>query len=115
MKRAALVWSSMVELYGTPFLTAYGESPSPIWLAAIADLTDDECRVGFASLAKQPREYPVNLTQFIAACRPTQGLRYLGRPITVEERDKLLPPPDKLAKPEVIDSWIAKLRAKVGR
>jgi hypothetical protein len=27
----------------------------------------------------------------------------------------LLPPPDKLAKPEVVDSWIAKLRARLGR
>jgi hypothetical protein len=109
------VWSSMVELYGPSFLTAYGESPSPIWTAAISDLTDEECRRGLTALAKQAREYPANLTQFVAACRPSPGVRYLGTPVTVAEVDRMLPPPDKRAKPEVIDSWIAKMRAKVAR
>jgi hypothetical protein len=108
------VWSSMVELYGPAFLTAYGDSPSPIWAAAIGELSDEQCRSGLARLAKQPREYPANLTQFLAACRPpSPGVQYLGRPITDAERRALLPPPEKLAKPEVVDSWIAKMRAKV--
>jgi hypothetical protein len=41
-RRAGAVWRSMVELYGTAFLTAYGEKPSPLWTGAIASLTDDE-------------------------------------------------------------------------
>ncbi len=104
----------MVELYGTAFVTAYGDSPSPIWLAAIAELTDDECRKGLTALARQAREYPANLTQFVAACKPVTGSpRYLGVPITPDEIAGRLPPPERLAKPEVIDSWLAKMRAKV--
>jgi hypothetical protein len=113
--RAAAVWSSMVELYGTPFLTAYGESPSPIWLAAITELTDDECRKGLTALARQAREYPANLTQFVAACKPVIGSpRYLGVPVTPDQIAGALPPPERQAKPEVIDGWLAKMRAKVG-
>ena len=113
--RAAAVWSSMVELYGPPFVTAYGEAPSPIWLAAIAELSDDECRAGLTRLARQPREYPANLTQFVAACRPVTGSpRYLGTPITPDHESLALPPPDRRSRPEVIDGWIAKMRAKVG-
>ncbi|MGP1665201.1 MAG: hypothetical protein ACTS5I_04675 [Rhodanobacter sp.] len=104
----------MVELYGSAFTAAYGESPSNLWLAAIGELSDDECRAGLTRLAKQAREYPANLTQFVAACRPPSGSpRYLGVPTTPAEVSRQLPPPDRMAKPEVIDSWIAKMRAKV--
>jgi hypothetical protein len=106
----------MVELYGSAFVAAYGESPSPIWLSAIADLTDDECRAGLTRLALNPREYPANLTQFVGACRPKgDGVRYLGTPITPEQMARMLPPPDRRAKPEVIDSWIAKMRSRLAQ
>jgi hypothetical protein len=113
-RRAGAVWRSMVELYGTAFLTAYGEKPSPLWTGAIASLTDDECRKGLTSLARQAREYPANLTQFVAACKPVTGSpRYLGVPVTPDEIAGRLPPPDRQAKPEVIDGWLAKMRKKV--
>jgi hypothetical protein len=104
----------MVELYGPAFVSAYGESPSPLWLAAITELTDAECRDGLTRLAREAREYPANLTQFVAACRPEQGVRYLGNPVTPADLDRMLPPPERRAKPEVIDRWIAKMRRTVG-
>jgi hypothetical protein len=101
----------MVELYGPSFLTAYGDSPSPIWLVAIGELSDEECRQGFATLAKQAREYPANLTQFVAACRPQTGSpRFLGTPTTPDALRRLEPPLSQRATPEKIDSWIAKMR-----
>jgi hypothetical protein len=113
-RRAARVWLAMAELYGPAFAAAYGDKASPLWLAGIASLTDDQCRAGLTKLAKEGREYPANLTQFMAACKPkSDGVRHLGRALTEAERVALLPPPDKLAKPEVIDSWLAKMRAKV--
>lgn len=105
----------MVELYGTAFLSAYGERPSPLWTAAIAELSDDECRRGFITLAKQAREYPANLTQFVAACRPVSGSPHmLGPAITAEDWARLIPPPEQRAAPEKIDSFIAKMRRSVG-
>jgi hypothetical protein len=115
-RRAARVWLAMAELYGPAFAAAYGDSASPLWMAAIGGLTDDQCRAGLTRLAKEGRDYPANLTQFVAACRPpSAGVRHLGRALTEAERVALLPPPEKLAKPEVVDSWIAKLRARLGR
>lgn len=108
------MWSSMLELYGPAFTSAYGETPSHLWLAAISELTDDECRSGLTTLARQAREYPANLTQFVAACRPPKsGVRFLGVPTTTAELDKLLPPPEKRATTDVIDGWIAKMRKRV--
>lgn len=104
----------MVELYGTAFLAAYGETPSHLWASAIAGLTDEECRAGFVRLANQGREYPANLTQFVAACRykPTQST--LGPATTPEALRRALPPPNRLARPEVIDGWLAKMRKRGG-
>lgn len=105
----------MVELYGNAFVVTYGESPSPLWLAAIAELTNDECRDGLTRLARQAREFPCNLTQFVAACKPRDaGVRYLGVPTTPADISRALPPPNRQAKPEIIDSWIAKMRRTIG-
>lgn len=106
-----LVWRSMVELYGPSFVAAYGEKPSPLWQAAISDLTDDECRIGLTSLAKQPREYPANLTQFVAACRPAKGVRYYGTPTTPAELRRLELPK---ANPSVAERHLANMRRAVG-
>jgi hypothetical protein len=103
----------MTELYGSAFKAAYGPDPTPIWERAISQLTDEECRDGLGRLAKQPREYPANLTQFVAACRPpSSSPRYLGTPMTDEQKAALyLPKPDVPI--EKIDGWLAKMRAKL--
>jgi hypothetical protein len=113
-RRAARVWLAMAELYGPAFAAAYGDKASPLWLAAIGELTDDECRKGLTSLARQAKEYPANLTQFMAACRPPSGpVRYLGVPLTDEQKAVLaLPKPNVPV--EKIDGWLAKMRRTVG-
>jgi hypothetical protein len=108
------VWSSMVELYGSAFTAAYGDEPSPLWAAAIAELSDEQCRKGLASLAREAREYPANLTQFVAACRPkSPGVRFLGVPLTADQLANLLPPPERRASIEKIEGWIAKMRRTI--
>lgn len=103
----------MVELYGSAFVTAYGEQPSPLWLSAISDLTDAECRKGLASLARQAREYPANLTQFVAACRPASGSpRYLGVPMTDAQKAELYLPKPEVPR-EKIDGYLASIRKKL--
>lgn len=101
----------MVELYGPAFLSAYGDRPSPLWRSAIGELTDDECRVGLTVLAKQAREYPANLTQFVAACRPQKLVRYLGRPTTPDELRKLEPKPSD---PSIAERHLASMRKALG-
>jgi hypothetical protein len=104
----------MTELYGTAFLSAYGDHPSPLWTAAISELSDDQCRNGLTRLAREAREYPANLTQFVAACRPrTTSPQFLGVPLTAEQMAQLVPPPEKRASHEKIDGWIAKMRKTV--
>lgn len=105
----------MTELYGTAFLTAYGETPSPLWQAAIAEMTADDCRIALTNLARQPREYPANLTQFVGASRPQSGSpRFLGVPLDAEGWKRLAPPPpEQRASREKIDGYLAKMRARL--
>jgi hypothetical protein len=84
-----------------------------LWLAAIAELTDDECRKGLTTLVRQAREYPANLTQFMAACKPSPGVRYLGVPLTEEQKRELYLPRPQVPT-EKIDSWLAKMRRTLG-
>ena len=66
-------------------------------------------------LAREAREYPANLTQFVAACLPpkSDGVRYLGVPLTDEQKATLsLPKPNVPV--EKIDGWLAKMRRTVG-
>lgn len=104
----------MLELYGPAFTAAYGEHPSHLWLAAISGLTDDECRAGLVRLARQAREYPANLTQFMAACKPPpEPVRYLGVPLTAEQKAVLALPKPQVSR-EKIDGYLAKMRRKLG-
>lgn len=104
----------MAELYGPAFAAAYGDSPSPLWKRAIAELTDAQCRDGLSQLAREARDYPANLTQFVAACLPQKspGVRYLGVPMTEEQKAELYLPRPEVSR-EKIDGYLAKMRAKV--
>lgn len=104
----------MGELYGGAFVATYGEQPTPLWMNAIAGLSDEQCRDGLSRLAREPREWPANLTQFVAACfPPKQPVRYLGRPISESERATLyLPKP--VVDREKVDFYLAKMRRACG-
>lgn len=112
--RAAAVWNAMTELYGTAFVTAYGAAPSPLWLAAIERLSDDACRKGLTRLASEAREYPANLTQFVAACNYREPARFSSPPPTAEEWARMLPaPPEKRASREKINAHLENMRKRL--
>jgi hypothetical protein len=102
----------MQQMYGAAFLTAYGEKPNPLWEAAISKLTDEQCRKGLASLAKQSREYPANLTQFVAVCTEKPPVRFLGGPSSMYNPRQLEGP---RANPENVKSRLESIRRKLGQ
>jgi hypothetical protein len=103
----------MAQLYGPAFAAAYGDSPSSLWESAIAGLTDDDCRKGLTRLANEAKDYPANLTEFVAACRYKPPVRYLGVPMTQEDQRKMLARPK--ASPEVVSKHLANIRMNLGR
>ena len=72
----------MKQLFGNSFISIYGSEPSTLWRSAISELTDEEVEIGLLNLSKEKRAFPANLTEFVAACKPTAGSpRFLGVPI----------------------------------
>jgi hypothetical protein len=106
----------MVEIYGNAFTASYGDTPGEIWMAAIADLSEAELGRGFTTLSKQEREFPPNLTQFVAACRPPiSSPRFLGTPTTPDEIRKLEPPKSCMAPISDVEDWLASMRENVAK
>lgn len=113
LRRAAGVWDAMTQMFGSSFVTIYGETPTQLWVRSIAELSDDECVAGIERIRKERREYPCNLTEFVEACRPkAPGRRYLGTPICGSEADtpQLEQQP---AEREHIDACLASMRRKL--
>lgn len=112
LRRSAAVWEGLKHIFGTSFLTLYGDHPSPLWVAEIAKLTDEQARAGLSRVAGEARDYPCNLTQFVEACRPKSGSpRFLGRPTT----PRALRLGVSLARPETVDVTLAKIRERFKR
>lgn len=100
-----------MEIFGPGFLTAYGDKPSPLWTSAVGSLSDDECRAGLAAIAKQGRDYPANLSQFMAACKSKPLMHTLGPPTTPAALRALERPKVPV---EVAQKWIKRMRERLG-
>jgi hypothetical protein len=109
MTRAASVWRALIVAYPGTFEAVYGSDPLPIWVAAIATLTDEQCRLGCTEIAKQAvgRTFPCNLTEFETACRS-------GSPSRPLQGRRPYEPDSPVARPEVRDRHLASIRAKLG-
>ena len=95
-RRPLKVWAQLAELFGKAFYREHGETPSPLWVMAIARLTDQQMARGLASLANDGLEFPSNLSQFVAACKRLPPVRQLGQ--------KYLPNPEN-DKREAEKAW----------
>ena len=63
------VWLQLADLFGNAHYREHGESPGPLWKEAIWKLTDVELARGLNNLAGQELKFPVNLPQFVTACK----------------------------------------------
>lgn len=108
----AWLWQQLVAMYGPAVLTAYAvdDKPPKLWVGALSKLTADEAKQGIATLAKQGRSYPPNLTEVLEACRPPRRVRYLGRPTT----PGALSLPRPVASEETRSAVIARMRQLFG-
>lgn len=100
-------------MYGAAVLTAYGidDKPPKLWVGALSKLTPAEAKQGIASLAKQGRSYPPNLTEVLEACRPKKPVRYLGGPSSMWPT-KALPRPK--ANEDHVQQCLANMRRLFG-
>ena len=113
MRRAAEVWRGLTEAFGEKFQTVYGQDPAPIWVSAIATLTDEQCRIGVEAMKMRlNRTFPCNLTEFETACRANSQ----SRPHHGGGSGAISSPARSyaaVARPEIRDQYLARVRARL--
>lgn len=92
-RRANQVWLRLIQIFGQQFVNVNGENVNESWKARLRKLTDDDIRLGLQNLENKGLRFPPNLSQFIAACYETPPVRYLGRPVDIDEHRKMLEAP----------------------
>jgi len=84
------VWLQLADMFGSSFFREHGDSPGPLWCAAIGRLTDDQIRTGLANLGNLGLRFPANLPMFIAECKrppPRRRIKALPPPTDQEQKD----------------------------
>jgi hypothetical protein len=104
----------MAELFGPKFLDDFGEAPTRMWITAVASLSDEQIQRGFGRMIEAGRKWAPNIPEFVAECRRTEPVRYLGVPLTNEQLKNLLPPPERQAPVPTRDFYLAKMRRTLG-
>ena len=64
----------MVHIYGTPWITNYGENASDLWWVALQGLTWEDLQRGIEKCIATPSQYPVNLPTFKLYCQAEPAL-----------------------------------------
>lgn len=107
-RRAADVWRGLSQ--DERFQAVYGQDPLPIWINAIALLTDAQCKHGVevANKIADTSPFPVSLAEFEAACREVSGT---GAPPARHQSYRQGHAP--LARPETRERYLASIRERL--
>lgn len=66
------LWQRMAEVFGHRWTTSFGKEPNDSWRDGLADMTEDDIRFGLMAIKQGWKsEWPPNMLQFRALCRPT--------------------------------------------
>lgn len=72
--RAGWVWKQMAAAFGASWTKQFGDRPSQLWVAGLANLADDEIKRGVAKVLGQwSSDYPPTWPQFRDLARPPDG------------------------------------------
>ena len=69
MNKIETIWAALTDMYGSKFLSAYGEKPSQMWTVAINGFKEFEIQRGLRKLLHKGSGTPPTLPQFVAACK----------------------------------------------
>lgn len=61
----------MGQTFGHSWTSAYGTEPNAAWMDGLSDMSVDDIAFGLGALKGWKSEFPPNMLQFRALCRPT--------------------------------------------
>jgi hypothetical protein len=62
------LWLTLSEIYGSQFVSSYGEEPSMGWFGVLADMSLDQLATGLRAAAKSGKSFAPNGVEFRALC-----------------------------------------------
>ena len=83
MNKIEQVWAALTDMYGSKYISAYGEKPSQMWTMAINGFKDHEIQRGLRKLLHKGSGTPPTLPQFVAACKYSEEEDSTPNPSTV--------------------------------
>jgi len=95
----------MADAFGSRWVSQYGDEPTPVWVAAMDHLSDDQVRHGIDRATHVGHDWPPALPVLVSYCRAVPPQCH--RPFPPLPR----PAQDKTAGAE----WIARIRADMRR
>lgn len=109
--RGTGVWLRLKQMYGERFVREFGPTPSQPWLAALDELTDEQCGAALTSLRKAASKWVPTLGEFLEHAGKGDGVRYLGVPETAEQKQRRIG--HVKASPEVAARHLANMRRRL--
>ena len=116
-------WKAMIQMFGTRWVTSYGQTPSELWTLGIETLTAKELKCAYRALLADASAHPPTLPEFLAFARQDSGKKpsRFPDPGTPEWEDARRDVMAKIAKqskdrgvvfpaPETSDERLARLR-----
>jgi hypothetical protein len=61
----------MSETFGHAWVSSFGSEPNSAWIDGLSDMTVDDIKFGLCALTGWKSDFPPNLIQFRALCRPS--------------------------------------------
>jgi hypothetical protein len=74
--KAADLWIALASIYGPRWISTYGVDPDPIWARAIASIPGPALTQALQACLERGSEWPPNLPEFLAMCRPARVVDY---------------------------------------
>ena len=69
------MWKRLSRIFGYAFTRQFGEMDDGTWAAGLRDLTEQEIATGLEACLKWEGDFPPNVGQFRALCRPAKPNR----------------------------------------
>lgn len=64
------LWERMSETFGHSWVSSFGTEPNAAWIDGLSDLNEEDIVFGLGALKGWKSDFPPNLLQFRALCRP---------------------------------------------
>lgn len=64
------LWERMSETFGHTWVSSFGTEPNAAWIDGLSDMNEEDIVFGLGALKSWKSDFPPNLLQFRALCRP---------------------------------------------